>query len=182
MELRSLGITALVLTGILFSGTPSACAETAQGYYNSGFRYANQGKFDQAISDCTKAIELNPQYAEAYNCRGAVYERLGNLPQALSDYAKAIAIKPDYAKAYTNRGGIYLMQGNFTQAVVDLTRAIEIDPNVANPYNNRAVAYSNLKEYDLAWRDVHKVEALGMGDRIGPEFLKRLREASGRDK
>jgi len=40
--------------------------------------YGKRGKVTEAISDYTKAIELKPKYAEAYNNRGTAYDELGN--------------------------------------------------------------------------------------------------------
>lgn len=61
----------------------------ADDYNNRGYDYYKKGKFDLAISDYTKAIELNPQYAEAYFRRGCAYEKKGRFDLAKSDYAKA---------------------------------------------------------------------------------------------
>ena len=58
----------------------------AGGYINRGLTYIEHGQFAQAISDYTKAIEINPQNAENYSNRGNAYNMLGNLPQAIVDY------------------------------------------------------------------------------------------------
>jgi len=50
-------------------------AGTAQEYYNRGNIYGKQGNLTQAISDYTKAIEINPKYTEAYYNRGNTYEK-----------------------------------------------------------------------------------------------------------
>ena len=180
MKYYSLRITMFVLIWVLFLSVPFVCAETAEEYFNSALTYANQSNFTQAISDCTKAIETNPKYADAYNVRGAVYEHQSNLSQAISDYTKAITINPNYAKAYCNRGGAYDKQGNFAQAILDLTKAIGIDPNDAASYNNLGVAYYVIKDYDKAWENVHKAEKLGYT--VNPAFLVKLKKASVRDK
>ena len=57
---------------------------------------------DQAISDFTKAIEMNPRYYQAYYNRGIVYGNKGQYDQAISDYNKAIEINPRFAQAYYN--------------------------------------------------------------------------------
>ena len=57
-------------------------------------RIIDQGNFTQAMSDYNKAIEINPNYAEAYNNRGIIYDKQGNFTQAMSDYNKAIEINP----------------------------------------------------------------------------------------
>jgi len=73
-------------------------------YYNRGLTYIGRGDFDQAISDYTKAIELDPNLAEAYVSRGIVHARKSNLDKAISDYTKAIEINREYAYAYVSRG------------------------------------------------------------------------------
>jgi TPR repeat protein len=61
---------------------------------HGGMKYT-QGDWAGALTDYTKAIELNPDFAEAYNGRGAVKYRQGNLAGALADYNKAIELKPN---------------------------------------------------------------------------------------
>ena len=40
-------------------------------YCNRGYAYGKKGDYNRAIADYTQAIELNPNYVEAYNNRGA---------------------------------------------------------------------------------------------------------------
>jgi len=47
-----------------------------------------KGYDDQAVTDFTKAIEIDPNYANAYNNRGSIYSDKGRHDQAISDYAK----------------------------------------------------------------------------------------------
>ena len=161
-------------------GESSVYAKTAEEYLQSGNTSFDQGNLSQAISNLTKAIEINPKLAKAYNNRGVAYATQGNLPQAISDFTKVIEINPQDAEAYYSRGFIYGKQSNFTQAISDFSKAIEIDPNLAKAYNNRGRNYYNIKEYDKAWADVHKAE--GLGSAVSPEFLTELKKASGRDK
>ena len=58
-------------------------------YYNRGTAYALLRKFKQAIQDFNKAIELNPNYAAAYNNRAYCYQELGDKAKAQADFAKA---------------------------------------------------------------------------------------------
>jgi Flp pilus assembly protein TadD len=48
-----------------------------------------KGDFTKAIADFTKAIAINPQYAEAYNNRGIVYATTGNGQQSKQDLQRA---------------------------------------------------------------------------------------------
>ena len=62
------------------------CAET---YYNRGLVHSEKGKLELAIAAYTKAIELKPDYAEAYYNRGGAFLRLGEREKAKSDIATA---------------------------------------------------------------------------------------------
>ena len=66
-----------------------------------------KSQYDKAISDYTKAIEINPRFAEAYYNRGLAYGKKGQYDKAISDYTKAIEINPRFAEAYNNRGDAY---------------------------------------------------------------------------
>jgi tetratricopeptide (TPR) repeat protein len=75
----------------------------------------------------------------------------------------------------------YSRKKEYDQAIADYTKAIEIDPQrFAVAYAERALIYFIKKEYDKAWDDVHKAQSLGQ--EVRPQFLKTLREASGRKK
>ncbi|UCB48645.1 MAG: tetratricopeptide repeat protein [Deltaproteobacteria bacterium] len=154
--------------------------EYAPAYNNRGFAYIGKGQYDQAISDFNKAIEINPEFAMAYNNRGYAYGVKGQYDQAISDSNKAIELNPKLAMAYNNRGLAYLNKGQHEQAISDCSRALEVNPSNAMAYNIRAVAYFYKKEFDKSWDDVY--EAQNLGYPVRPEFLKALREASGRER
>ncbi|MDQ2920246.1 MAG: tetratricopeptide repeat protein, partial [Acidobacteriota bacterium] len=98
-----------------------------------------KGDPDGAISDYTKAIELDPRYAQAYGNRGLVRESKGDLDGAISDYTKAIEMDPRHALANYNRRGVArYSKGDPEGAISDYTKAIELDPRDVQPYNNLA--------------------------------------------
>lgn len=166
------------------------CMEQKHGYtfhdarctkvHNRGVTYFEKGNFPQAISEFTKAIEMNPNYTRAYYNRGLAYIKQNNYTQAISDYTKVIDFDPNHAEAYNGRGVAYILIGAFTQGISDCTKAIEINPNLARAYNNRGLGYYYREEYDKAWQDVHK--AKGLGYAVDPEFLSDLKKESGRNK
>jgi tetratricopeptide (TPR) repeat protein len=131
-------------------------APRAAWYYNRGILYYNQQKYDLALSDYNKAIEINPNYAEAYYNRGILYKNLQKYDLALSDWNKAIDINPNYAVAYNNRGLVYYNQQKYELALADYNKTIDINPNYAEAYNNRGNLYSDLQKYELALADYNK--------------------------
>ena len=98
----------------------------AVAYNNRGIAYARKGQYDQAISDYTKALEINPRYAKAHYSRGIAYARKGQHDQAISDYTKALEISPRFAKAYNNRGVAYYQMGQYDKAWEDVHKAQDL--------------------------------------------------------
>lgn len=52
----------------------------------------------------TKAIDLKPDYADAYINRASARQAQGDTAGAIDDYTEVITLKPDFALAYNNRG------------------------------------------------------------------------------
>ena len=73
---------------------------TAARYANRGRSYSSLDQDQRAIEDYDKAIELDPNDAEAYSDRGSSYHRLGQNERAIEDYDEAIKLDPDNAEAY----------------------------------------------------------------------------------
>ena len=110
-------------------------------------------QLDQAFRDFSKAIELKPDYAEAYINRGIVHRRQGHPDKAVENYSLALSFKPDFAVAYANRGFAYLDMKRPDEAVRDLTRAIELGGAWSQVYVQRGLAYGLLGLLDLARQD-----------------------------
>jgi tetratricopeptide (TPR) repeat protein len=54
------------------------------------------GRYDEALEQLDKAIELEPLNAEAYHNRGLVHERRGEREAAIAEYRTALRYRPDY--------------------------------------------------------------------------------------
>lgn len=61
-----------------------------------------------SIADFTEAIELNPDYVEAYLYRGRAYLDRGELESAIADFTKMLVLRPKVAEHYYIRGEAYL--------------------------------------------------------------------------
>jgi tetratricopeptide (TPR) repeat protein len=177
---RILGCTVLTLAAAAFCNWPilSKTMMQATTLTNMGNVFAQRGQRERAISYYSRALELKPDIAEAYNNRGNVYNGKGACDLAIQDYTRAIELKPDYAEAYYNRGYAYGERHDYDGAIRDFTEAIELKPDYAEAYKNRAIAFYFLKQHDKAWADVKKCRQFGGTPH--PDFVKQLMEATGR--
>ena len=83
----------------------AACADDPfEVHYNRALDYEAAGEYRLAIQEYDRAIELDPNYVDAYVFRGYSYERLGFELRAIEDFDKAIELDSNHAVAFNNRG------------------------------------------------------------------------------
>ena len=128
----------------------------AEEYFLGGVTAGQQGQYSNAIADFTKAIELKPDYAEAFYFRGSNYYSKSEYDHAIADFTKAIELKPDYAEAYAFRGFVYNKQDKHDRTIEDSTKAIELNPDYSEAYYIRGVAYGIQRKHDRAIEDYTK--------------------------
>ncbi len=81
--------------------------------------YRGLGSHDEALTDCTRAIELNPKLISAHFRRGLIYGERGDIDLALQDYGSTIGLNPQHIDAYIQRSWIYFRQNNYALSKLD---------------------------------------------------------------
>jgi len=125
---------------------PEAYKILAEGYFA-------QGKLEQAIAACKKALQIKPE-APLYKMLGNALQAGGKIDEAKSCYVKAIEINPNFAEAYANYGSICAQQEQWQQAVSAYQKAIALKPDFAGAYRNFAKLLTQLgksEEAAQAW-------------------------------
>ena len=103
---------------------------------NLGYVLAAQGRTTEAIEHYQKALEIDPDCAEADNNLATVFLNQERLDEALGYYRQALATDPNFAEAHNNLGILLTEQGQITEAIEHYQKAIELNPNRAEFYNN----------------------------------------------
>src|SRR5207248_1222460 len=114
---------------------------TAKTCWNVAYKLHEEKRHAERIPFLNRAIELKPDYANAYTSRGITYSGLKEYQRALEDYTQAITLDPQLAFAYNNRGNAYLELKEYQRAITEFDRAIMLDPSYAPAYHNRGNAY-----------------------------------------
>jgi Flp pilus assembly protein TadD len=100
-------LSSLIVSGVAvmaLTATPLV-ADTrsdARQQVEFGINVAQRGLWREAIYRWEKAVELDPQYAAAFNDLGIAYEHEGQLEKARRAYEKAIALDPNNAQIRQN--------------------------------------------------------------------------------
>ncbi|MEI0510002.1 tetratricopeptide repeat protein [Brachyspira intermedia] len=73
-------------------------------YFDRANIFSLEGKYEEAIVYYNKAIELDPNYTDAYNGREKAKNDLGKYEDSIKDFNKVIELTPNYTNAYYDRG------------------------------------------------------------------------------
>ena len=131
-------IAAIYLSIFLWLLAAPAYADQAMDYFDLGVKSSVTRK---KIQYFTKALELNPTMAAAYEKRGLLHYYQRNYDQVVSDYHAYLDLVPAKAEAYQMLGLGYLKSDMYEPAIYHFTQAIKINPDLASAYAYRAEAY-----------------------------------------
>jgi len=138
-----------------------------------GDNTTDKDKIDTAIELLTRAIQLKPDYAAAFNNRAAVIRKSNgedNINKAITDLSEAIRIRPFDATYYFNRAQDYSELATQMQkkAIEDLSSAINCSSDAFKKrlsiFLKRGEKYMELKEYGKAADDFSESLNLEAGD------------------
>lgn len=130
-------------------------------YCEQGDLYLRKRNYDDAISEYTKAIELNFQWAKVYEGRGRAYLYKSEYNKAISDFTKAIELDPQYARAYANRSTAYEHEGMHEEAISDHKKFVAITArHQADFWYKKACVYASMGDKTNALENLKKAIAL----------------------
>lgn len=171
-------VAAAVLAVLFLAGcasrTPNMKAE-AKARMEMGVNSLRQNDLHAAMTELTKASELDPDNAEVDMVLGLVYQGRGDLKNAEKCLRRAIGKKPDYAEAHNNLGFVYSRQGRSKEAIREYEKAVG---NVLYP--TPEVAWTNMAEDYRRLKDAKKAEeAYRKALSSNPGYLAAYRGLSG---
>lgn len=104
-------------------------------YKERASAYRELRQFDEAIKNYLKAIDIKPDYAQAYNGLGICYDDgKKDLNKALQYYTKAIDLDSQNAIYVYNRGACLFDNGLKEKALSDLRKADSLGKQEAKSY------------------------------------------------
>ena len=108
-------------------------------------------RWDPAIEQLHRAIEIDPNFWFGHCFLGRVYEQKGKLPEAIVEFQRAVELEKDNAETWSGLGHAYSLSGNRAEAqkILDHLKAVSAHSWVA-PYNI-AVIHTGLGDKDQAF-------------------------------
>jgi len=104
---------------------------TAEAHTYLGFAYRHQGRLEDAIAECKRAIAIDPAFGNPYNDIGAYLIELGRLEEAIPWLEKATQSEryESYQFPWYNLGRVYVSQELYRKATECFHHALDIDPD-----------------------------------------------------
>lgn len=130
----------------------------------TGEYYYLAGRIDDAEKVLRKAIELNPENAEAYNSLGYFFAEAGvKLDEAEKLIRKALDLRPGAAHIMDSLGWVYYQQGDYPKAIDSLQKALKLmgeepDPVALEHLGDAQAKNGELKKARENWQRALKLD------------------------
>jgi len=106
----------------------------AQSLYSQGVALLSRDDFARAVGFFEKAVEMDPNYPEAWYQLGFTYGVLGRHAEALKASKQAAKMRPDWAQAYVNIGASSFALGQYKDAVDAYRQALRTEDSADTQY------------------------------------------------
>ena len=149
MKTAALVLAATLLAPVASGADPSSpaveqrrqspAAASAQSEYNRGTRARVTKDWPTAVAAFRRAVELQPEFAEAWNELGFALRNTGRYADSLAAYDRALALRPNFPEALEYLGEAYVKLGRLDDArrvlerlrPLDRARAAELADEIA---------------------------------------------------
>ncbi len=145
---------AIFLTGV--GATASIFIVNSINSVNAGDLYKKANtlyelqRYQDALKNYQQAIEIKPEYAQAWNGQAKSLYELNSHQEALFAYDKAIEIEPKYQDSWSGRGFVLNKLQRYQEAIYSFDKSLKLEPDAPEVLNAKGKALSNLKRYDEA--------------------------------
>lgn len=138
--------------------------QLAEGHTCLGNVYYSTGRYDEAVKEFQRSLDLDHNSDETLRLLADSYEKQGKISEAEQIYQKAIQIRPNYWRVYSALGAFYFDRGRYLDAERQFRQAMKLAPLNVRAYSNLGATYLYLGEYQAG------VETLQQGIKLRPTF------------
>ena len=98
-----------------------------------GSQFVRDQKFSKAIDIFTEVINLDQNWAEAWNKRATVFYLMGEFKKSQNDIDKVLRIEARHFGALAGQGLVNIQLKNYEKAILSYQKAKEINPSMQSP-------------------------------------------------
>jgi tetratricopeptide (TPR) repeat protein len=120
--------------------------------------YMGRRDFNKVIELLDRAINLDPNLADAYISRSFAYVHgHKDIDKAMDNVEKAIELAPKYFRCYYARSLVYRVKDDIPNALKDINLSIQLDPNFMGALVSRGYLNFEIGDYDSSIADFRRV-------------------------
>ncbi len=142
-------------------------------------KFHNDWDWDGANREFRKALELNPNYAEARSLYAFFLADMGRFPDAVAEAKRAQSLDPLSLFSIMGLGFVYAQARQYDEALAQGQKLLEMDPNFFGSHWLIGAAYYGMDMVDEAIVASQRAATLGGGPMVSA-FLGFLYGVSGR--
>jgi tetratricopeptide (TPR) repeat protein len=156
-----------------------SAAETA---YSQGLAHLSRDDYARALPNFEKAVEIDPNYAEAWYQAGYCYGILRRPAEALKASRQAARMRPEWAAVWVNIGASSYALGQYKDSVDAYRQAIRLDESNADAQYSLGMTFNKLGRTDeeiLAYRRAIQIKPdhANALEKLGTALFKQKRYA-----
>jgi Tetratricopeptide repeat len=136
--------------------TKSLCSKYPENYisnYLFGDAYARLKRYELALNELNKSLELNPKFPLSLISRGIIRFKLGNIDHSIVDLLNACEQNPNLAEAWLELG-VYWIKNEVSYAAIEaLDKALSINNTLALAHLAKGIAYYGEGRFEDAFNE-----------------------------
>lgn len=175
-----LKVTELQTVSSLSAVTQKNKRAAAERLYSQGVAQLSRDDFPRALTFFEKAIEIDPNYAEAWYQAGFSYGVQGRHTEALKASKQAAKLRPDWAETFVNIGASSFALGQYKEAADAYRQAIKLEDYKPDTQYSLGLSLEKLNRTDeeiLAYKRalLLKPDLANAIEKLGMAYLKLKR-------
>ena len=121
--------------------------------------FFNLKNYDQAINFWTKAITIDPKFADGLNNLGNAHSKINKFDEAINYINKALKIKPDFFESYFTLSEIFYKQNKFKETLLNLNQALKLKPDHLLTIKNKIEVLTQMNKKEELLKFLNEVIA-----------------------
>jgi len=144
----------MVLSVLLFVTISSA--QSAKKFYKTGLVFMESEKYQDAVDNYTKSLDIDPNYMKSYVARAKCYVKLNKAKEAFLDYERASVLEPKNEDYTYEASRIALEMKSYEDAIKYADKSLLIDKKMLKAYHVKIRSLYYINRYDEALEAANK--------------------------
>lgn len=128
--------------------------------YNKGLDEYKNGNYDSAVTYFKKALQIDSNFAFAWDNLGITYRKMENYDKAIEAYQKSLEVDPEGLMPLQNLGIVYQYKKEYQKAIDAYKKLGELDQNNPEVFYGIGQTYLYLNDYENALDNICKAYIL----------------------